>query len=344
MGVGSGLAEKDVKELFDRRVIMAPMAGVNTRAFCRMLIDNGCDFIYSGLLTSHGLVYSSNKTEDMIDSLPEAENLDVAAQIFGATPDIMAEAARIIEDTGKADIIDINMGCPVPKVVKTRAGVRLMQNPELAASVVAAVVKAVRLPVTVKMRSGWDSRSINCVEVARMCADAGAAAVALHPRTRVQRFGGCADWTLIAKLKAAVDVPVIASGDVADPESAARCFRETGCDSLMIGRASMGDPGLPARARRLVRDGVPAPPPDFRKRLSDARRHLELHVADVGEEKGVREMRGPLAWYIKGLYGAAAVRVKINTTTGLEKVNSLLAAFEKRLADRYESDSEDDTN
>lgn len=323
-------------EMFRRRVIMAPMAGVNTPAFCRMLIDNDCDFIYSGLLTSHGLVYSSTKTEEMLNSIPRAEGVTVSAQIFGAAPEIMAGAARIIEDTGRADAIDINMGCPVPKVVKTRAGVRLMRDPGLAAEIVAAVAGAVALPVTVKMRSGWDTGSMNFIEVARVCVDAGACAVALHPRTRQQRFSGSADWSRVAELKQAIDVPVIASGDVTSAESAARCFVETGCDSIMIGRACMGDPGLPARARRYVNEGGPAPPPGFRKRLSDARRHLELHVDDVGEEKGVREMRGPMAWYIKGLHGASAVRAVINRTAGFDAVMQILDDFEKRLEEHYD--------
>jgi len=317
-----------IKDAFNRRIIMAPMSGTNTPAFCTLLREFGCDFIYTGLLTSHGLVHQNRKTKEILRTLPGGVTL--AGQIFGSNPDVMAEAARILEATGRVHMIDINMGCPVPKVVKTSAGCGLMREPELAGEIVRAVAAAIELPVTVKMRAGWDSGSINCIELARRCVGEGAAAVALHPRTRTQGFSGKADWSLVARMKDSIEAPVIASGDVDGPRRAADCFDATGCDSIMIGRAAMGDPGLVGRVRRYVEVGVEESPPDFLARLRTARRHLELHAEYVGEKVAVREMRGPMARYVKGIPGSSAFRAAVNSTDTMAGVLELLDEFEEQ--------------
>lgn len=314
---------------------MAPMAGVNTLAFCELLRDLGCDFIYTGLLTSHGLLRNNPMTQKLLDCMPIGVTL--SAQIFGSAPDVMADAARLLESTGKAAVIDINMGCPVPKVVKSSAGVGLMKETELAGRIVREVVAAVKIPVTVKMRSGWDDDSINCIELALRCEGEGAAAVALHPRTRRQGFGGFADWRLICKMKEALKIPVIASGDITSPEKAIKCFDETGCDSIMIGRACMGDPGLIGRIRKYVETGEIAPLPDFRQRLSNAKRHLRRHVEVQGEERGVREARNPLARYARSLPDATTFRSRVNKTDTLYGVEELIEDYQERLEKYYET-------
>jgi len=316
-------------EMFHRRVIMAPMAGVNTPAFCDLLRDNGCDFIYTGLLTSHGLVRRNDKTGKILDELPSGVTL--AGQIFGSDPAVMAASAQALIATGKVHLIDINMGCPVRKVVKSSAGARLMREPALAAEIVRTVAAAVKAPVTVKMRAGWDSNNINFLDLAARCRDSGAAAVALHPRTRVQGFSGDADWSLIARLKETLDIPVIASGDITDEDSAERCFRETGCDSIMIGRAAMGNPRLIGRIRHFLETGEKLPPPGFRTRLADARRQLIQHVDMFGQPKGVREMRGPLTKYVFGLPDATTFRAAVNRTGTLEGVLQLIDEYAENL-------------
>ncbi len=294
------------------KVAMAPMSDVNTPAFCSILRDHGCELIYTGLLTSHGIVNQNSRTFQFIDTLPEG--VAYVGQIFGSVPEVMAEAARALEASGKFAAIDINMGCPVPKVVKTNAGVGLMREPELAGRIVRAVAGAVRIPVSVKIRAGWDSKEINCIEFGIRSAGEGAAAVALHPRTRTQGYGGVADWSLVMRLKEKLSVPVIGSGDIRMPEDASRRISETGCDAVMIGRASRGDPTLPGRVRRHLSGEGPCPPPSPGDLLTLAALHYERHIAIEGPERGARSLRGHLAFYLKGFHGAADTRKKIFTS------------------------------
>jgi len=307
---------------------MAPMSDVNTPAFCRVLRDLGCTMIYTGLLTSHGLVRQNRRTLEFAAALPDG--VEYVAQIFGADPEIMADAARILEAAGRFSAIDINMGCPVPKVVKGSAGVGLMRAPETAGRIVRAVAEAVKIPVTVKMRSGWSAEEINCVALAERCAGEGAAAVALHPRTKAQAYGGKSDWTLVARMKERLAVPVIGSGDIATPEDAARRIAETGCDAVMIGRASRGDPTLPGRAQKLLDGSQPPPPPAPAERLAIAVKHFECHIEAEGRDRGARSLRGHLAFYIKGIPGAAAVRKKIMTSADPETIIETLRECGRR--------------
>lgn len=321
------------ENLFQKfKVAMAPMSDVNTPAFCSILRDNGCELIYTGLLTSHGIVNRNKRTFEFIDALPGG--VTYVGQIFGSEPDVMAEAARALEATGKFAAIDINMGCPVPKVVKTNAGVGLMRDPELAGRIVKAVSAAVRVPVSVKIRAGWDSKEINCLEFGARCAGEGAAAVALHPRTRAQGYGGEADWSLIARLKEKSSVPVVGSGDIRSPEDAARRIRETGCDAVMIGRACRSDPTLPGRAHKLLSGNAPSPPPEPVELLALAALHFERHIAVEGPERGTRSLRGHLAFYLRGFRGAADARQKIFSTNDPKIIISAIEELRSRLREQ----------
>ncbi|MDD3928152.1 MAG: tRNA dihydrouridine synthase DusB, partial [bacterium] len=239
----------------------------------------------------------------------------LVAQIFGAEPAVVAEGALMLQERG-AGAVDINAGCPVPKVVKTGAGSELMRNPELLNRIVCSVVQAVKVPVTVKIRTGWNSASINAVEVALAARDGGAAAVAVHGRTCRQMYGGQADWDVIAEVTAALDIPVIGNGDIAGPEEAARRLDESGCAGVMIGRACLGNPWIFGRIAAFIRDGRLIPEPSMEEKLSVAREHLIDVLQRRGELRGIREMRKHLAWYFKGLPGAARLREEINAMSG----------------------------
>lgn len=308
---------------------MAPVSGVNTPSFCAVLKESGCGLIYTGLITSHGLTRNNRRTLDYVRLLPEGPVY--AGQIFGAVPDIMAESAAILESTGRFAAIDINMGCPAPKVVKTCAGSALMRDPVLAAKIVRSVSSAIRIPVTVKMRSGWNFETINCVELAKRLEDEGAAALALHPRPQSQGYSGKADWHLVAKMKEALHIPVIGSGDIASPENAAEKFKEHGCDAVMIGRAAFGDPEIVSRARELVVNGKALPPPDAAKRIETALKHYKLHLDIEGDQRGVYSMRGQLSWYLKGMPGASAIRAQLNKCESPVSVVELLLSYSNKL-------------
>lgn len=318
---------KDLRTLFNRRIIMAPMSTVCVPSFCKILSRLGCDFMYTGLITSHGLLYENRKTEDLLSPFPEGA--DIIAQIFGADPEIMERAAARLEEKGRFAAIDINMGCPAPKVIKGAGGAALMRDPDLAGRIVRAVAARVRLPVTVKLRSGWDASSINCLELARVCLDNGAAAVALHPRTRAQAFTGAADWSLIRKLAENLSAPVIGSGDITSPEDAARMFAETGCASVMIGRAACADPWLIGRARAFLETGAAPPAPTPRQRIETALLHLDIHIHLAGEKRGIPEMRHFIPWYLKGLPRAAAAREAANRAQSLEQTKEVLLSYLK---------------
>lgn len=304
------------------------MSDVNTPAFCRVLRDLGCPLIYTALLTSHGLVYQNKRTLEFISALPGG--VPYVGQIFGGVPDIMAESARILEATGKFIAIDINMGCPAPKVVKGNAGVGLMLDPDLAEGIVKAVVGAVKLPVTVKMRAGWSSDVINCIELAERCAGVGAVAVALHPRTKEQAYRGKADWKLVARMKEKLSVPVIGSGDISSPEKAKRRMAESGCDAVMIGRACRSDPTLPGRTQKLLDGGEPAAPPSTQERLAIASRHFQYHIENEGPEHGTCSLRSHLAHYIKGIPGASVMRSKIMSSIDPEAIIAALNKYDQR--------------
>ncbi len=291
------------------QVIVAPMAGVTDRAFRIIAKSFGCGLVFTEMISDMGLVYGQTRTRQIADT--EEEKRPIAIQIFGSNSEIMAQAAVFLEDLG-ADIIDINMGCPTPKIVKNGEGAALMLDIPRCRQIIRQVVQAVRTPVTVKMRKGWDEGHINCLELAMAAQEEGAKAITLHPRSRMQFFSGQADWDMIRAVKERVQIPVIGSGDIGSAADALRMLQQTGCDAVMIGRAAMGNPFLVREAVELLTSGTIVPPPTFAQRMEVAIQHLELAIKFKGERVAVREMRKHISWYIKGMPGAAKIRILIN--------------------------------
>lgn len=307
-------------------VVAAPLAGVSDRAGREIARRFGCGLVYTEMISDMGLVYGQQKTRELADCSQEPG--PIAAQIFGSEPAAMAKGAGILEKLGPA-IIDINMGCPAPKIVRNGEGAALMREPELCRSIIRAVRDAVSIPVTIKIRKGWDDNSVNCLEIAALAEEEGVSAVALHPRTRMQYFAGHADWEMIAALKKVVRIPVIGNGDIWHAEDASRMMAETGCDAVMIGRAAMGYPFIFREVAALLECGQRVPEPEISERIETAVQHLDLTCRYKGEYLGVREMRKQFAWYIKGCRGASRIRELINLA---ETRDALIAAI--RLIER----------
>lgn len=290
-------------------VVLAPMAGVTDLAFRLLVKEMGCGLVYSEMVSNKGLLYKNANTEDLLALDPRER--PIAMQIFGSDPESMAEAARIVAAAG-ADIIDINMGCPTPKIVKNGDGAALMLKPTLAYSIMRKVTRAVDIPVTVKFRKGWDDKWVNAVEIAKLAEQAGIAAVAVHGRTREQFYAGRADLSIIKAVKESIRIPVIGNGDVRSPEDAKHMLEYTGCDGVMIGRAAEGNPWIFRQVLSFLADGKLQEPPSPAERLAVIERHLEMLISYKGDYIGVREMRKHGAWYTKGLPHAAELRLKFN--------------------------------
>ncbi|VBB06417.1 aldolase-type tim barrel [Lucifera butyrica] len=310
--------------VLENPVILAPMAGVTDLPFRLLAKEMGCGLVYSEMVSDKGLLYENSTTLKMLQI--DVRERPVNLQIFGSEPDSMAEAAKIVERAG-ADIIDINMGCPTPKIIKNGEGAALMRQPDLASRIMRKVVSAVNVPVTVKIRKGWDDSSVNAVEIAQLAEQAGIAAVAVHGRTRAQFYAGNADWEIIKQVKEAVNIPVIGNGDVRDPEDAARLLQETGCDGIMIGRGAQGNPWIFRRVLHYLRTGDVLPPPGPEERLAMIIRHMDMLAAHKGEYIAVREMRCHASWYIKGLPGAAEMRAKLNQAESRDAFINIFKGF-----------------
>ena len=305
-------------------VILAPMAGVTDLPFRLLAKEMGCGLVYSEMVSDKGLLYKNNHTMDML-KIDERER-PVAMQIFGSEPESMAKAAQFVEAAG-TNIIDINMGCPTPKIIKNGSGAALMCQPELAYRIMVNVVEAVKVPVTVKIRKGWNQNSINAVEMAKLAEKAGIAAVAIHGRTREQFYSGEADWSIIRQVKESVGIPVIGNGDIRTPYDAESMLAETGCDGLMIGRGAQGNPWIFRQVTQYLATGEVLPLPTASERLSVMLRHLDMLVEYKGEYLGIREMRRHGAWYTKGLHHSSELRLKFNQAVCKEDFIAALDEF-----------------
>ncbi len=301
-------------------IILAPMAGVTDLPFRLLCQEQGAGLCCMEMVSAKAILYNNKNTEELLAIHPDERA--VSLQLFGSDPKILSEMAQKIEDRPFA-VLDLNMGCPVPKVVNNGEGAALMRQPELVGEIVRAVARAVRKPVTVKIRKGFDDAHVNAVEIAKIAEDAGAAAVAVHGRTREQYYAGEADWEIIARVKASVGIPVIGNGDVTGGADAERMLRETGCDGVMVGRAARGDPWIFRRIAAYLEDKTALPKPDRKEIRAMVLRHAGLQLAHKGEYTGVREMRKHVSWYTAGLPGSARLRQRVNMAESFEELERL---------------------
>lgn len=305
----------------ENEVFLAPMAGVTDLPFRLICKEYGSGLLYTEMINAKALCFDDANTKRMLKT-EEAER-PVAVQIFGSEPEFMGSAARILNDY-EYEIIDINMGCPAPKVVKNGDGSALMKNPKLAYSVMKAVVDNTDKPVTVKIRKGWNDASINAVEIAELAQKAGVCALTVHGRTREQYYSGKADWDIIRDIKNTLDIPVIGNGDVTSVEDAIAIREHTGCDAIMIGRGAQGNPWIFERINTYLKTGIVLDPPTPDERLDVAVRHLSSAIEAYGEYVGIREMRKHIGWYLKGMRGSARFRDLINKAEHEDEVISLI--------------------
>jgi len=309
------------------KTILAPLAGITNLPFRLLAKEAGCALVCSEMVSAHGLINKSKRTHQMMDSITEEKPLSV--QIFGSRPDVMAEAARFVEASG-ADIIDINFGCSVRKIIKTGSGVALMKTPETAEAVIKAVRKAVRIPLTIKLRSGWDPTGNQAFQISQIAESCGVDAITIHPRTAKQGFSGHSDWTIIKKLKMQIKVPVIGNGDIFSADDAIAMLEQTGCDAVMIGRMAIGNPWIFTHVLARL-DGETEPETDLEHRFEIMNRYVQESVKYFGEEIASRMMRSRLCWFAKGLRNSSHFRKSINHISTEAEALTRIEAYKESL-------------
>lgn len=308
----------------ENNVFLAPMAGVTDLPFRILCKEMGCGLVYSEMVSAKGILYDNKNTTELLEIDPKER--PVAVQLFGSDPEILGAMAKKIEQY-PIDIIDVNMGCPAPKIVKNGEGSCLMKTPELVGKIVKSLVESQSKPVTIKFRKGFDDDHVNAVEIAKIAEANGASAVAVHGRTREQYYSGKADWDIIKQVKAAVDIPVIGNGDVFTPQDAKNLLEHTGCDAIMVGRGAQGNPWIFKRILHYLQTGELLPEPTAEERVEKALRHAQMLIDYKGEYIGVREMRKHMAWYMKGMPGAAELRGKLNYAENRAELEALLRGY-----------------
>lgn len=311
------------------QVVLAPMAGICNSAFRRIAKEMGAGLIYAEMVSDKALLYKSKKTEDML--YMKDEERPISQQIFGSDKESFVEAAKIVCEKMHPDIIDINMGCPVPKVaVSAQAGAALLKNPDKVYEIVKSVVEAVSIPVTVKIRSGWDKNSINAIEIAKVCERAGASAICVHPRTRSQRYEGLSDWNIIKEVKESISIPVIGNGDIKSVDDAKRMIELTNCDAVMIGRGVLGNPWLIRDIVNYLEDGALPKVISKDEKIDMCIKHMNYLLSFKDEKTAVLEMRSHIAWYLKGLDGVNEVKREIFKATTEKDVLEILTKFKNK--------------
>ena len=306
----------------ENNILLAPMAGITDLSFRKLCKEQGAGLVETEMVSSKAIYYNDEKTLNMLNM--EGEKRPIAVQIFGNEPEVMAESVKILD--GKADIIDINMGCPAPKVVKNGDGSKLLLDLELVQKIVEEVVKVSKVPVTVKIRKGWDEKHVVAVQAAQIIEKAGAAAITIHGRTREDFYTGEADWNIIREVKNAVNIPVIGNGDVVDCSSAKKMFEETGVDGIMIGRASLGNPWIFKEIISCLA-GKKYFRPSNEEKLKTVLKHYDMLTAEKGEYTAVREMRKHIGWYIKGMENASSLRMEVNQLENEEEIKKKICDF-----------------